>query len=143
MRTDGNLGGNLNYEPNRAGDFAQDRNAVEPPLAAGAAWRYDHREDDDYYSQPAALFRLFDAAQRERFFGNIARHIRGVPDDIIERQLGHFRRIDPAYGTGRRGCAGETGCSGGYRGRNREVAGGRVERIATDAAALRQRVGAR
>jgi catalase len=100
MRTDGNLGSTANYEPNRFGDFAQDRNASEPPLAAGAVDRYDHREDEDYYSQPAALFRLFDAAQRERFFGNIARHINGVPQEILTRQLEHFRRIDPAYAEG-------------------------------------------
>lgn len=100
MRTDGNLGANVNYEPNRFGDFAQDRNASEPPLAAGAVDRYEHREDDDYYSQPGALFRLFDAAQRERLFGNIARHINGVPQEIVDRQIGHFRRIDPAYAQG-------------------------------------------
>jgi len=100
MRTDGNLGSTANYEPNRFGDFAQDRNASEPPLAAGVVDRYDHRDDEDYYSQPAALFRLFDAAQRERFFGNIARHINGVPLEILARQLEHFRRIDPAYAEG-------------------------------------------
>ncbi|WP_244807686.1 catalase [Caballeronia zhejiangensis] len=100
MRTDGNLGGRVNYEPNRYGEFAQDVNANEPPQAGGMVHRYDHREDDDYYSQPAALFRLFDEAQRERFFGNIARHIHGVPNEIVARQIGHFRRIDPAYAQG-------------------------------------------
>jgi catalase len=100
MRTDGNRGGDLNYEPNRLGDFQADRNAAEPPLAAGVVDRYDHRDDDDYYSQPAALFHLFDAAQRERFFGNIARHIKGVPVEIVERQMEHFRRADPAYAEG-------------------------------------------
>jgi catalase len=90
----------VNYEPNRYGEFAQDANANEPPLAGGTVHRYDHREDDDYYSQPAALFRLFDDAQRERFFGNIARHIHGVPNEIVARQVGHFRRIDAAYAQG-------------------------------------------
>src|SRR5579862_74715 len=52
MRTDGNLGGTVNYEPNRFGQFAQDRNALEPALAAGAVDHYDHREDGDYHSQP-------------------------------------------------------------------------------------------
>src|ERR1700756_4572927 len=56
MATAGNQGSRVNYEPNRFGDFGQDRNAAEPPLAAGVIDRYDHREDDDYYSQPAALF---------------------------------------------------------------------------------------
>ncbi|CAM2144631.1 MULTISPECIES: catalase [Paraburkholderia] len=100
MRTDGNLGGNVNYEPNRFGDFAQRPGAGEPPLAAGAVDHYDHREDGDYYSQPGALFRLFDAGQRERLFANIARHIAGVPSEIVQVQLEHFRRADPAYAEG-------------------------------------------
>jgi catalase len=100
MRVDGNLGGRVNYEPNRYGDFGQDASVNEPPLAAGTVYRYDHREDDDYYSQPGALFRLFDDAQCERLFGNIARHIHGVPNDIVARQIEHFRRADPAYAQG-------------------------------------------
>ncbi|MBB5400017.1 catalase [Paraburkholderia youngii] len=100
MRTDGNLSGNVNYEPNRFSDFAQDANASEPPLAAGAVARYEHREDDDYYAQPRMLFALFDDAQRQRLFGNIARHIDGVPQDIVARQIEHFRRADPAYAEG-------------------------------------------
>lgn len=100
LRTDGNLGGTVNYEPSRAGDFAQRPQAGEPALAAGAVDHYDHREDDDYYSQPGALFRLFDAGQRERLFANIARAIAGVPDEIVQRQIEHFRRADPAYAQG-------------------------------------------
>jgi catalase len=100
MRTDGNLGGTVNYEPSRFGDFAQRPQAGEPALAAGAVDHYDHREDDDYYSQPGALFRLFDAGQRERLFANIARHIAGVPSDIVAAQIEHFRRADPAYAQG-------------------------------------------
>ncbi len=100
MRTDGNLGGSVNYEPNRFGDFAQDSNASEPPLAAGTVDRYDHRADDDYYTQAGMLFALFDEAQRQRLFGNIARHINGVPHEIVVRQIEHFRRADPAYAEG-------------------------------------------
>ena len=100
LRTDGNLGSAVNYEPSRAGDFAQRPQAGEPALAAGAVDHYDHREDDDYYSQPGALFRLLDAGERERLFANIARAIAGVPDEIAQRQIGHFRRADPAYAQG-------------------------------------------
>jgi catalase len=100
-RTDGNLGATENYEPNRFGSFAQSPAAAEPPLSIdGAADHYDHRVDDDYYSQPAALFRLFDQDQRRRLFGNIARSIRTVPAEIQQRQFDHFRRIDPAYAEG-------------------------------------------
>jgi catalase len=99
-RVDGNLGGTVNYEPNRFGAFAQDASVNEPPLAAGDVYRYDHREDGDYYSQPAALFKLFDAAQRERLFMNIARHIHSVPDSIVNVAFEHFSKIDPAYAAG-------------------------------------------
>ena len=100
MRADGNLGGTVNYEPNRFGAFAQDPSVNEPPLAVGAIERYDHRADDDYYSHARALFRLFTDGERERLFGNIARHIDDVPEEIVARQLEHFHRADPAYAQG-------------------------------------------
>ena len=101
VRVDGNLGGTVNYEPNRFGEFAQDASVNEPPLPGGDIDRYDHREDDDYYSQPAALFKLFDAAQRERLYMNIARHMGGaVPQDIVAKAIEHFGKIDPEYAQG-------------------------------------------
>ena len=62
--------------------------------------RFDHRVDVDYYSQPGALFRLMSSGQQQQLFGNIARHIHGVPDEIIAVQLAHFRKADPAYAAG-------------------------------------------
>lgn len=101
MRTDGNLGSAINYEPNRMGEFAQDAAAGDPPLALdGAAEHYDHRADTDYYSQPGALFRLMDAQQKQQLFDNIARSIGSVPQDIQRKQIEHFSKADPAYGAG-------------------------------------------
>jgi catalase len=101
MRVDGNLGSSPNYEPNRYGAFAEQPEFREPPQAVGAvADRFDHREDDDYYSQPRALFHLFDDAQKSRLFGNIAAAMQGVPEDVVERQLAHFAKIDAAYAQG-------------------------------------------
>jgi catalase len=56
--------------------------------------------DEDYYSQPGMLFRLFDAGQRQRLFDNIARSIATVPAEIRQRQIEHFRKADPAYAKG-------------------------------------------
>lgn len=100
MRTDGNFGGRLNYEPNRQGIYAQAPETLPPVQEGGDIAHYDHREDEDYYSQPGALFRLFDAGQRQRLFDNIARAMNGVPSDIVMRQLEHFRRADSAYAQG-------------------------------------------
>ncbi|MBF0460240.1 MAG: catalase [Magnetococcales bacterium] len=100
-RVDGNQGGLVNYQPNRLGEFAEDPSVAEPPLRLdGAVDRYDHREDADYYSQPGDLFRLMSAEQQQQLFGNIARHMHGVPEEIVVKALELFRKIDPAYGAG-------------------------------------------
>ncbi len=54
----------------------------------------------DDFAQPGALFRLLDDAAQSRLCANIAAAMRGVPRAIIQRQLGHFDRADPAYGAG-------------------------------------------
>ena len=89
------------YEPNSFGGPVQEPAAAESPLPLlGQAARYDHREGNDDYSQPRALFQLFDAGQKARFFANIAAAMKGVPDFIIDRQLAHFEQIHPDYAAG-------------------------------------------
>jgi len=74
---------------------------TEPPLKiSGDADRYDHRAGNDDYSQPRALFNLFDAGQKARLFSNIADAMQGVPEFIVERQLGHFAKVHPDYAAG-------------------------------------------
>jgi len=89
------------YEPNSFGGPEQDHSFAEPPLRiSGDAARYDHRKGNDDFSQPRALFRLFDSQQRGRLFSNIAAAMKGVPEEIVLRQLALFDRVDPAYGEG-------------------------------------------
>jgi catalase len=101
MRFDANGGAAVNYEPNSFGGPKECPAFAEPPLRLdGEAARYDHREGNDDYTQAGNLFRLFDEGQRQRLFGNIARHMASVPDAIKLRQICHFFRADPAYGMG-------------------------------------------
>ncbi len=96
------------YEPNSFGGPLQDPTVAEPQLRiSGDAARYNHREGNDDFSQPRALFHLFDAAQRARLFSNIAASMQGVPNLIVERQLALFDRIDPAYASGVRAALAE------------------------------------
>jgi len=96
------------YEPNSMNGPQQDPSVAEPPLRiSGDAARYDHREGNDDYGQPRALFNLFNAEQRQRLFSNIAAAMGGVPDAIIQRQLGHFDKVHPDYGAGVRKALGK------------------------------------
>jgi catalase len=101
MRFDGNFGAGVNYEPNSFGGPQECPAFAEPPQKiSGDADRYNHRNGNDDYAQAGNLFRLFDAGQKERLFGNIARHMANVPQEIQLRQICHFFRADASYGMG-------------------------------------------
>ena len=101
MRVDGNHGGTLGYEPNSYGEWQQQPDFAEPPLGLeGAADHWNHREDDDYYSQPGLLFRLMTAAQKKALFENTARAMGDAPKEIKVRHIGNCLKADPAYGEG-------------------------------------------
>ena len=98
------------YEPNSFAGVTQDPAFAEPTLRlSGDAARYDHREGNDDFSQPRALFRLFDSGQKQRLFSNIADAMKGVPEEIVERQLTLFHRVDPSYSRGVRSALAEQG----------------------------------
>ena len=102
MRVDDNHGGTLAYEPNSYGQWQEQPEHGEPPLSlAGAADRWNHREDnDDYYSQPGALFRLMSPGQQQVLFENTARAMGDAPREIKLRHIGNCMKADPAYGQG-------------------------------------------
>jgi catalase len=102
MRTDGNYGGTLGYEPNSYGEWQEQPDAAEPPLGLdGAADHWNHRDDcDDYYSQPGDLFRLMSPAQQQVLCENTGRAMGDAPDEIKLRHIGNCLKADPAYGEG-------------------------------------------
>lgn len=61
---------------------------------------FDPGPGDDDFSQARRLFRLFDHAQRERLFTNIATSMRDVHAGISESQIDLFRQVHPDFGTG-------------------------------------------
>ena len=89
------------YEPNSFQGPTQTSAFAEPPLKiSGDANRYNHRDGNDDYTQPGNLFRLMSSSQKQQLFQNIAEAMAGVPDEIVQRQLGHFAKADPAYAEG-------------------------------------------
>lgn len=89
------------YEPNSFNGPTQDPSFAEPPLKiSGDVDRYNHRVGNDDYSQPRALFDLFDEGEKSRLFSNIAAAMQGVPEEIVDRQLAEFGKVHPDYAAG-------------------------------------------
>ena len=101
MRVDGNHGGTIGYEPNSQGEWQEQPDFSEPALSlSGAAARWDHREDKDYYSQPGALFNLMTAEQQKVLFANTARSISAASLEVKKRHIGNCLKAAKAYGEG-------------------------------------------
>jgi catalase len=102
MRVDSNFGATLGYEPNSYGEWQEQPDFSEPPLALeGAADHWNFREDDsDYYTQPGMLFNLMNPEQQQVLFENTARAMGDAPKEIKVRHIGNCLKADPAYGAG-------------------------------------------
>jgi catalase len=101
MRFDGNSGGSVNYEPNSFGGPVQNKALNEPPLDLdGTAFNFDHREDNDYYTQPGDLFRLLPKEEQNRLMQNVAEAIDGVPQEIQIRAVARFYQAEKCCGLG-------------------------------------------
>ncbi|MCL2626950.1 MAG: catalase [Cystobacterineae bacterium] len=99
MRVDGNQGGQPGYEPNSYGEWEDSPELRAPPLALeGAAAHYP--QDEDFYAQPGALFRLMSATQQQALFENTARAMGDAPREIKYRHINHCLKADRAYGEG-------------------------------------------
>ena len=101
MRVDGNYGSTLGYEPNSYGEWQEQPEFKEPPLEInGAADHWNHREDDDYYTQAGDLFRLMNKDQQQVLFENTARSMGNAPKEIKVRHIKNCFQADEAYGKG-------------------------------------------
>ena len=102
MRSDGNHGGEKNYEPNSFGGPQQTSQPLWVPIeVAGLTGNHapENRRDDNNFVQAGDLYRLMSEAEKQRLVGNIAASLSQVSrEDIIKRSVAHFRRADPEFG---------------------------------------------
>jgi catalase len=56
--------------------------------------------DEDYYSQPGALYRLMTPSQQQALFDNTARAINGARKEVIALHIEHCSKADAGYGAG-------------------------------------------
>lgn len=101
-RVGDNYGGRPHYEPNSFGQWQDQPHLAEPALKIhGDAKFWDYREnDDDYFSQPRALFELMSDKQKQALFGNTARAMGDAPDFIKYRHIRNCDKCHPDYAMG-------------------------------------------
>ncbi|BCG57504.1 catalase KatA [Paenibacillus sp. URB8-2] len=95
-----NGGSSVYYEPNSFGGPKESpEHRISPFEVSGqaASVAYDH---SDHYTQPGDLYRLLSEDERARLVRNIVDAMKPVErDDIKLRQIGHFYKADPEFGT--------------------------------------------
>jgi catalase len=101
MRVDGNQGATIGYVPNSAGQWQDNQDLAERMLPlSGGAGHWDHRADEDYFSQPRALFRLMCSAQWQVLFDNTARSMGDAGPEVKQRHIDNCTKADPPMGPG-------------------------------------------
>lgn len=101
-RVDSNYGSRPHYEPNSFNQWQEQPQFAEPPLKIdGHAAIFDFREDDnDYFSQPRALFDLMNDTQKQALFDSTAAAMGDALDFIKYRHIRNCYFCDKAYGEG-------------------------------------------
>lgn len=97
MRVEKNDGDN--YEPNGFQGAIQNEDYKEPPLRiSGNTDRYKSHKDNDDFTQPGNLYRMFTEEEKERISSIIANTMKDVSEEIVKLNLVHFNKCDADYG---------------------------------------------
>ncbi|MEH7508613.1 catalase KatA [Priestia megaterium] len=100
MRFDDNGGRSVYYEPNSFGgptESQENKQAAYPVSGIADSVVYDH---NDHYTQAGDLYRLLSEEERTRLVANIVEAMKPVEKEEIKlRQIHHFYKADPEYGT--------------------------------------------
>ncbi|WP_110928680.1 catalase KatA [Bacillus massiliglaciei] len=100
MAGDDNGGRSVYYEPNSFGGPNENADAKLTPFEVSgqaAQVAYDH---NDHYTQAGDLYRLLSEEERARLVANIVGAMKPVElEEIKLRQISHFYKADPEYGT--------------------------------------------
>ncbi|MGN7165531.1 catalase KatA [Paenibacillus cellulositrophicus] len=100
MNSGTNGGGSVYYEPNSFNGPKEDPHARITPFEVdgyAAQTAYDH---DDHYTQAGDLYRLMSEEEKARLIRTIVDAMKPVElEEIKLRQISHFYKADPDYGT--------------------------------------------
>ncbi|WP_042460185.1 catalase KatA [Neobacillus dielmonensis] len=100
MRFDGNVGGSVYYEPNSFGGPKEGSQHKQTAFAVTGQADSVAYDSDDHYTQAGDLYRLMSEEERTRLVNTIVAAMKPVTiNEIKLRQIQHFYKADPEYGT--------------------------------------------
>ncbi|KAA9022022.1 catalase KatA [Niallia endozanthoxylica] len=100
MRFDGNGGGSVYYEPNSFGGPTEVPEHKQTPFQVTGLAEQVACDSNDHYTQAGDLYRLMSAEERTRLVETIVGAMKPVEKEEIKlRQIQHFYKADPEYGT--------------------------------------------
>ncbi|MBA9026954.1 catalase KatA [Peribacillus huizhouensis] len=100
MRADDNGGRSVYYEPNSFGGPTESQEARLTPFDISGQAAQVAYNSDDHYTQAGDLYRLLSPEERTRLVANIVGAMEPVElEEIKLRQISHFYKADPEYGT--------------------------------------------
>ncbi|WP_028393746.1 catalase KatA [Bacillus cihuensis] len=100
MRADDNGGRSVYYEPNSFGGPTESQEARLTPFDISGQAAQVTYNSDDHYTQAGDLYRLLSPEERTRLVANIVGAMEPVElEEIKLRQISHFYKADPEYGT--------------------------------------------
>ena len=91
----------INYEPNSYNMYHDDNSKLAPGVHVGndEVNTFDFREyDEDYYSQPNALYMLLTEEEKDRLTTNMEHSMAGVDKEILLRELAILKKVNEDYG---------------------------------------------
>ncbi|WAA12246.1 catalase [Fervidibacillus halotolerans] len=92
--------GSVYYEPNSFDGPKEDEKAKITPFEVSGFADSVPYDDDDHYTQAGDLYRLMSDEEKERLVKNIVDSMKMVEKEEIKlRQIEHFYKADPEYGT--------------------------------------------
>jgi catalase len=100
MRFDGNGGRSVYYEPNSESGPTEATEHKQTAFPVSGVAEQVSYESDDHYTQAGDLFRLMSKEEQSRLIATVVEAMKPVEqDDIKLRQIAHFYKADPEYGT--------------------------------------------
>jgi len=76
------------------------KSEIKKFLPTDAYYLCENKDTNDHFNQVRALYNLFSNEEKQRLYDNLARTLFYVNEDIVNRMILQFNKVDVSYGNG-------------------------------------------